>query len=100
MDGNCLYKSMLSQIACDKMYDEDHLRKHIAHYLSEYIEVFFPHFSMWLQDESFESYIRNCFDGRSYADDSIVSVIAVMWNLQITIISPHLPSQHIFHDCS
>ena len=97
LNGNCLYNSVLEQISihCQR-YTSSLLRKQSAFYLASYPEVFASQIRA-LVDEPLESYILNQFHGYAHGDYLILGVIAIMWNLKITIITLELEDIKAFH---
>ena len=49
-------------------------------------------------DHSLESYIRNLYGAYSYGDLIAITVIALMWNIKITIVRPDADDIKIFHN--
>ena len=52
----------------------------------------------FLCDKSLESFIRNLYHGYSYGDIISLMVIAIMWNLTITVLTPTLEEIKILHN--
>lgn len=107
-DNNCLYRSILVQVAHDKSrFSVKDLRKQVALYILENFEIFYPMLQHDLQreGESFESYIRNVASGEVWGDNVIMAAIVKMWNISISLLSPVLklangkPVLHnVYHD--
>ena len=96
LNDNCLYNSALEQITRHhQRYISSLLRKQAAFYLASYPEVFASQIR-GLVDEPLESYILNQFHRYAYGDYLILGVIAVMWNLKITIITLELEDIKVF----
>ena len=97
LNDNCLYNSVLEQISrhCQR-YTSSLLRKPAAFYLASYPEVFASQMRA-LVDKPLESYILSQFHRYAYGDYLILGVIAIMWNLKITIITPELEDIKVFH---
>lgn len=98
MDGDCLFSSILSQVSHPVKYTPQMLRKQCAYFAVKNHELFFPHLSESFQDEGYISYFENLFEGRSYGDIIAITVIAVMWNISISIVTPHTSIIHVYHD--
>ena len=88
LNGNCLYHNVLEQISrhCQR-YTSSLLKKQAVFYLASYPEVFVSQIRA-LVDEPLESYFLNQFHRYACGDYLILRVIAIMWNLKITIITP------------
>ena len=99
-DGNCLFSAILDQITHPDGYTAEMLRRQTSFYMARYAHVFFPLVQYDLEnDESYESYLVNIFDGNLWADDIMIAAIGRMFNLSITIISPRFDeAMHLFHD--
>ena len=97
MNGNCCYKACLQQTSHPDNYDEDDLRRHCSYFLAKYPEVIEPHIREGLEGQTVKSWIINQFEGRMYGDIIALTCISLMWNVAITVITPHMPPMHLFH---
>ena len=74
--------------------------KQTAYYLAKFPEKFWLNIKESLEGKSLESYIRNLYSRYSYGDIICLIVIALMWTLKITIVTPNLEDIKIFHNSS
>lgn len=98
MDGNCLYTSVLQQVSYPRDYTSDMLRKQTAYYCTKYPEVIYPYIQTGLRDQCLKSYLINQWEGRMFGDITCLAIIGIMWNIAITVITPHMDPIDIFHD--
>ena len=92
LTADSLYEAILYQVShkADK-YKPFQLRKQIAYYLIKYPEVFYELSKKHIDEteESYESFVWNIFYGLSFPKlDITTAVIARMWNLSITLVTP------------
>ena len=92
LTADSLYEAILYQVShkADK-YKPFQLRKQIAYYLIKYPEVFYELSKKHIEEteESYESFVWNIFYGLSVPKlDITTAVIARMWNLSITLVTP------------
>lgn len=99
MDGDCLFAAVLQQISHPREYTAHMLRKQTAYFATKKPEDFYEHIqSMFSKENNFYNYVMNLYEGRTYGDVATLAIIGVMWNLAISIVTPHLPVIHLFHD--
>ena len=100
-DGNCLFNAILQQVSHDPLlYTPDHLRRQTAYHMLKNADLFYEYVAQELidDDESYESYVTNIFNGKIWGDDLMASAVSHMWNIPISIVSPELNTIHLFHD--
>lgn len=96
-DGNCLFAAVLQQISHPKGYTAEMMRRQVAYFACKAPEKFFKHVKNALET-NYRSYCYNLYEGRIYGDIISLTVLAVMWNLAITVLSPNVPALHVYHD--
>lgn len=97
IDGNCMFTAPMTQLRLNPTFTQLDLRRQIAYFMAKLPEQFFGYADAYLEGQSFQSYIMNIWNGKSYGDALCLGVLAHMWNLKITVISPNSPDALIFH---
>ena len=98
-DGNCMYAAVCCQISRNvNRYKGKQLKQQASYFLAKYPEKFKILVAGVVCDESLESYVRNQFHDLSYGDYLMLAVIAIMFNLTITIVRPDLSVINLFHN--
>ena len=96
MDGNCLLNAYLSNIIVPDEYDVTKFRKQLAAFSLKNYNLFRN--KIHTPGESYESYMRNLAQGRSYGDRHCLEMATMMWSTRVSIINPHFETIHIWHD--
>ena len=100
ISADSLYDPLLYQISHKKeKYKAFEMRKQFAYNLCKCLEIFKDIVEDHLkEDESYESFLLNMFQGLSYPNfDVVCAIVAKMWNTPVTVISPRGVKQK-FHD--
>ena len=97
IDGDCMFTAPMKQCKLNPNFKAIDMRHQIAYFLSKLPEQFYQYSLPYLEDQSFQSYTLNIWNGLSYGDELCLGVIAYMWNVKITIVSPDMPDLKIFH---
>ena len=83
--GDCLFEAILQQLKYNpQLYNVKKMREQVAYNIAKNWDVFSPY--MPNDSESYESVIRNTFEGNNYGDVYLAGVVAWMWMIKITII--------------
>ena len=97
IDGHCMFTAPMKQCSLNRNWTVEDMRHQIAYFMSKMPEQFYQYSLAYLHGQSFQSYILNIWAGLCYGDELCLGCLAHMWNLKITVISPHLPDIKIFH---
>ena len=95
-NGDCMFNAILSCI--------EHPVKYTASVFRKQIVSFALHNVQWFKDkivcegQSFESYLRNVSQGLCYGDRNVLQIVSMLWKIQITILNPFEPPDHIWHN--
>ena len=98
IDGDCLLHAIRDQTHINPNWTIQENRQTIGFYLAKLPEQFYMFAEGYCTDQSYESYVRNFFNGHSYGDEVIVGVWGHIWNMKITIISPYYEDLKVFHN--
>lgn len=96
----CVYSAILKQFAHPKGYTVSKFKLHIAYYIGYYLDFFEPYISPILEKtgQSVYSYIMNIAIGKNWGDRIVVGAISRMFQVKITILSPHYKTPwKVFH---
>ena len=96
IDGHCMFSAPMKQCLLNPNFKVPEMRRQIGYFLSKIPEQFYQYSLPYLEGQSYESYILNIWSGFSYGDELCLGVLAHMWNLKITVVSPDLPDLKIF----
>ena len=97
IDGDCLLHAFRKQCDVNPMWTLMDNRGLLAYYLAKMPEQFILYANPYILNQSYESYILNFFYGYSYGDELIAAVWGHIWNLRVTMISPHTLDLKCFH---
>ena len=97
VDGDCLLHAVRKQCDINPVWTLEENRQTLAFYLAKLPEQFILYANPYIHDQKYESYILNFYHGYSYGDELIASVWGHIWNMKITILSPHMPDLKCFH---
>ena len=98
IDGDCLLHAVRDQTEINPKWSIMENRQTLGFYLAKLPEQFFMYAEAYCTEQSYESYVRNFFNGTSYGDELIAGVWGHIWNMKVTIISPHVEDLKVFHD--
>ena len=93
-------EAFLVQVSHDRhKYKSLELLQQIAFYMVQFPDKCYPIAEKFLQENSYESYIKNVYHGTKYIDVEVVTaVITMMWNLSINVVYPSKGSICFYHD--
>ena len=97
VDGDCLLHAVRKQCDINPAWTLEENQQTLAFYLAKLPEQFILYTNPYILDQKYESYILNFYHGYSYGDELIASVWGHIWNMKITILSPHMPDLKCFH---
>ena len=97
IDGDCLLHAVCDQTQINPNWTIPENRQTLGFYLAKLPKQFFMFAEAYCTEQSYESYVRNFFNGHSYGDELIAGVWGHIWNMKITIISPYYDDLKVFH---
>ena len=98
IDGDCLLHAVHDQTQINPNWNISENRQTLGFYLAKLPEQFFMFAEAYCTDQSYESYVRNFFNGHSYGDELIAGVWRHIWNMKIMILSPYYDDLKVFHN--
>ena len=98
IDRDCLLHAIHDQTHINPNWTIQENRQTIGFYLAKLPEQFYMFVGGYCTDQSYESYVRNFFNGHSYGDEVIAGVWGHIWNMKIIIISPYYEDLKVFHN--
>ena len=94
------FDAICIQVYTPSKYNGLMLRHQACGYMCEFVHFFHPKMKKYLDDHKigFSQYILKMFTGEIWCDEFILGAISRMWNIRISIVSPHYcPVWDLFH---
>ena len=94
------FDAICIQVYTPSKYNGLMLRHQACGYMCEFVHFFHPKMKTYLDNHKigFSQYILKMFTGEIWCDEFILGAISRMWNIRISIVSPHYcPVWDLFH---